>query len=103
MTEYEILCLLGAPALIGSAIIYIVKKFGAVNKETTALKAGIQALLRDRLLQSYKHYQDKGWADTDDRMNWENMYAQYHALGSNGVMDDIRTKFFALPTSKPTE
>ena len=30
----------------------------------------------------------------------ENMYLQYHALGGNGVMDDIRQKFFALPLRK---
>ena len=26
------------------------------------------------------------------------MYKQYHNLGANGVMDDIRAKFLELPT-----
>jgi len=30
-------------------------------------------------------------------MNLENVYIQYHNLGANGVMDDLRNKFLALP------
>ena len=39
----------------------------------------------------------QGYATSDDRQNFENMYVQYHSLGENGVMDDVRQKFFALP------
>lgn len=28
----------------------------------------------------------------------ENVYIQYHNLGQNGVMDDLRKKFLELPT-----
>ena len=63
--------------------------------------AGVQALLRDRLLQGYKHYFKKGWADNNDRENMENIYQQYHGLGKNGVMDDMREKFRALPLFPP--
>lgn len=62
-----------------------------------SVKRGVQALLRDRLLQGYKFYRAQGWADEDDRTNLENVYIQYHNLGANGVMDDLRSKFLALP------
>ena len=62
-----------------------------------AVKKGVQALLRDRLIQGYKYYRAQGWADEDDRGNMENVYVQYHALGANGVMDDLRKKFLELP------
>lgn len=94
MTVYNWLTLLGVPGLF-AALIGFIRMQAAQNK---AVKAGLQAVLRDRLQQAYKHYEAKGYAEPDDRDNFENMYQQYHTLGANGVMDDIRTKFFQLPT-----
>lgn len=68
--------------------------------QTKAVKKGVQALLRDRLIQGYKYYTAQGWADVNDRSNMENVYQQYHALGANGVMDDLRKKFLELPLSQ---
>lgn len=68
-----------------------------LEKQNKAIAAGVQALLRDRLLQGYKHYFEKGWADYNDRDNMENIYTQYHSLGQNGVMDEMRHKFLQLP------
>ena len=65
--------------------------------QTRAIKRGIQALLRDRLLQGYKHYEQKGWADYEDKANIDNIYQQYHALGKNGVMDARHERFVSLP------
>jgi len=96
MTVYNWLTLFGVPGLF-LALVGFIKLQVAQNK---AIKEGLQAILRDRLLQSYKHYEEKGFADPDDRDNWENMYQQYHTLGANGVMDDIRKKFLALPTHR---
>lgn len=62
-----------------------------------SVKKGVQALLRDRLIQGYKYYRQQGWADEDDRANLENVYVQYHNLGANGVMDNLRGRFLALP------
>lgn len=87
--------------IISAAFGWIIASIQSGKKETTALKLGVQALLRDRLLQGYKHYSAKGYADVDDRMNWMNLYEQYHNLGKNGVMDDTKDKFLKLPTQKP--
>ena len=97
MTVYDWLTLFGVPGLF-VALVGFIKVQLAQNK---AIKEGLQAILRDRLLQAYKYYEEKGYADADDRDNWENMYQQYHTLGANGVMDDIRGKFLALPTRRP--
>ena len=70
------------------------------QKESERQKAtmlGVQALLRDRLLQGYRHYEEKGYADYDDRSNMENIYNAYHGLGKNGVMDEMRGQFLKLP------
>ena len=67
------------------------------KKKQEAVMKGVQAMLRDRLLQGYRHYESKGYADYDDRSNMENMYNAYHNLGKNGIMDDMHTKFLTLP------
>lgn len=67
------------------------------SKKQEALMGGVQAMLRDRLLQGYRHYEEKGYADYTDRSNMKNMYDAYHGLGKNGVMDDMQNKFMMLP------
>ena len=90
MSFWEIAKAAGIPALLLTLII-------TTWVQTRAVKRGVQALLRDRLLQGYKFYRAQGWADENDRSNLENVYVQYHALGANGVMDDLRDKFMDLP------
>ncbi|MBQ9211264.1 MAG: hypothetical protein IJ153_06125 [Clostridia bacterium] len=72
-----------------------------MEEQNKAIMLGLQAVLRDRLLQGYRHYEEKGWADYEDRQNLENIYTQYHALGANGVMDDFKKRFDALPDYPP--
>lgn len=91
---WDIIKAAGIPALLMGLII-------TTWLQTRAVKKGVQALLRDRLLQGYKYYRAQGWADEDDRTNLENVYQQYHALGANGVMDDLRARFLALPPDPP--
>lgn len=112
MEWYHILTVMGIPTIISGVFAMILnrgmkardekqeeirKQSAVMEQQNTALMLGIQAILRDRLLQGYRHYSEKGWADYDDRQNMENMYAQYHALGANGVMDGYRERFLALP------
>lgn len=76
----------------------IIEQNQVMEAQNKAIMLGVQAFLRDRLLQGYRHYITKGWADYDDRENLENIYTQYHALGANGIMDDMRNQFRTLPT-----
>ena len=74
MTLYQWLCLLGAQGVITLILSRgISKKLHSADakaeqakRETEAIAEGVKALLRDRLLQGYKHYIEKGWADMDD-------------------------------------
>ena len=91
---WDIVKAAGLPALLLGVIITSFVQIRSVRR-------GIQALLRDRLLQGYKYYRAQGWADEDDRANLENIYVQYHNLGVNGVMDDLHNRFLALPTDPP--
>ena len=72
-----------------------------VEKQNQATMLGVQALLRDRLLQAFSHYLARGWIGADDRSNIENMYTQYEALGENNVISDIYNQVRALPSIPP--
>lgn len=93
MSTWNWLSLFGVPTVVAAIVV-------SLWVQTKAIKHGVQALLRDRLIQGYRYFEEKGYADIDDRNNLENVYIQYHALGQNGVMDDLRKKFLALPTKK---
>ena len=112
-TVLKIASLVGIPSIISGIFALIIsrmlKKRDAkqeqivaqneeMERQNKAIMLGVQAFLRDRLLQGYKHSIAKGWADYDDRENMENIYTQYHALGANGIMDDMRNQFRNLPT-----
>lgn len=72
--------------------------FGYVFTMLTAVKKGVQALLRAQMIEYYNHYTEKGFAPLYARESFENCWIQYERLGKNGVMKDIRIKFMALPT-----
>ena len=126
MNLYQWLCLLGVQGAVTTIIsIVITKKLNKAEakaeqarvradeaaqkaeKEAKATAEGVKALLKDRLLQGYKHYiNDVHWADEHDRDNMKSIHDQYHALGGNGDMNDLRKTFRHLPTVKngpPTE
>ena len=72
-----------------------------VEAQNTATMLGVQALLRDRLLQAFNHYLARGWIGADDRANIDNTYVQYEALGENNVISDIYNQVRALPSIPP--
>lgn len=99
---------LWAMGLIGAAItFYIKKRIKKLEirqeieiKKQIAIEAGMQALLRDRLIQSYNYHKSKGYCEIHDRDNITNMYRQYHNLGENGVMDRLMDELLDLPVKR---
>ena len=79
---------------------YFLKRIKANDEKTEAVKLGVQALLRDRLIDKYNEYTEKGYAPIYAKQNFENMWEQYHKLGKNGVMDEMHETFNHLPTEK---
>lgn len=100
MTVYNWLTLLLGSGLLIEIFRRLFKKISENEAKTKAIQAGVQALLRDRLIAEYNEALRKGYAHIYDKENFENMYAQYHNLGANGVMDEIREKYKKLPTEK---
>jgi hypothetical protein len=100
MTIYQWLCLLGIPTLIIAIFKYLTTLIKKNKEDTTALKYGIQALLRSQMIADYNKYSEKDYAPIYARDNFENCWKQYHSLGANGVMDDLHEKFLELPYEK---
>lgn len=96
MSLYQILSLFSIPSIIISIVVVSYRR----NK---AMRLGMQALLRAELVRDWSKYSEKGFAPLYARENFENAYQQYHNLGANGVMDDIREKFLNLPDKPPKE
>lgn len=67
-----------------------------------AVERGVQALLRDRMVDMYERYSEKGYAPIYAKQNFENVWKQYETLGKNGVMKQIHDSFMALSTCSHT-
>lgn len=114
LTTYQIislmLSLVGVPSLT-AVVGWIHNKQVTLEKEKQCqeksqreeienLKLGMQALLRSDMISNYNKWSEKGYAPIYARDAFENCWNRYEMLGENGVMEDIRNKFMALPTSK---
>ena len=84
-------------ALAGAIIAYLVAIIRQKNKENNALKEGMQALLRDRIIQAYNHYSDKGWIPIYAMESIDACYKSYEELGENGVIDNLMNQLRELP------
>lgn len=103
MNLYQWLCVLGIPTLLIGVFRYLHTQMKESRKESKALKSGIQALLRAQMIADYNKWSERGYAPIYARDNFANCWREYHALGANGVMDNIRDKFMALPTERPKQ
>ena len=117
MELYQILSICGVSGIVSGVVGVLIAVFlkrplekrvtkseevsARVELQNKATMLGVQALLRDRLLQAFNFYLARGWIGADDRANIDNMYVQYEALGENNVISDIYNQVRALPTIKP--
>lgn len=102
VTWYQILSVLGIPSL-ATILVWFYRIIKKQNEQYSALKLGLQAMLRSQMIADYNYWSGKGYAPIYARENFENCWKQYHALGANGVMDDVHNKFIDLPTSLSEE
>lgn len=94
------------PALSGMALIAVALiEAGAAKdrrktKNQSAVQAGVQALLRDRIIQAHNHYVDKGYIPVYGMDNVMKLYGAYHELGGNGSVTKLVDTLKELPTEK---
>ena len=84
--------------IAGAVISYIFALYRAKKRENDALRAGVQALLRDRIIQAYNHCVcEKGWVPSYAKESIDACYKSYEALGDNGVIDSLMEQLNELP------
>lgn len=96
MNIYQWLCFFSVPTIFATIL-------KIMYSHIKAIKKGLQALLRAQLIAEYNKWDEKGYAPIYARQNFQNCWEQYHALGANGVMDDIHDRFMALPIEPQTK
>lgn len=90
--------------IVGGIASYILALYRAKKKENGALKAGLQALLRDRIIQAYNHYCDnKKWIPIYALESINACYKSYEALGENGVINGLVEQLNKLPNFDHTK
>jgi hypothetical protein len=65
-----------------------------------ALKFGVQAILRDRIIDQYNKYMDKEFIPIYAMENVTAMYKEYHALGGNGTITELYKQLLELSHRK---
>lgn len=78
---------------LAGGVTFLIKKYMAMG-------CGIQALLRDRIIQAHNYYMDKGYCPIYAKENVEEMYKQYHNLGGNGTITKLYETMMAMPTER---
>lgn len=73
------------------------KKVKAREQEVADMRAGLVAILHDRLYQECSRLLAQGWVDVDTLKNLEYIYNAYHALGGNGTGTEIYNRVRKLP------
>lgn len=87
----------GIAGLISTSFCYIIKLFKKDKQEHITIRNGIQALLRDRIIQAYNHYKDKNNCPIYALENIEKMYNEYKSLGGNGTIQQLVGELRELP------
>ena len=86
---------------MGMLLTYIFTELRARKKRPDAIQTGLQALLRDRIIQVYNHYvTEKKWIPIYAKDSIVSCYESYENLGANGVIDDLMAEIKALPNYK---
>lgn len=93
MTTYQLLCLIGVPGALVALYGWMIN----MAKKQKAERAGIQALLRAKMIDEWEKWSTVGAVPLYARDSFENCYQRYHTLGANGVMTDLHDRFMRLP------
>lgn len=86
-------------SIFGFCFKKISKKIKYQARKQLAIENGVQALLRDRLIDRYREAKQNGSISILDRENLNHMFQEYVNLGGNGTVKQLMTDLLELPTS----
>lgn len=74
-----------------------------IRQDLDIIKGGTQAGLRHDLYIMSDEWLSRGWCPRAVKIEFENIYNQYHSLGKNGVMDNTYQAILELPEQPPVK
>jgi hypothetical protein len=87
--------------ILGMVVSYLVAMLRQRKQENSALKIGVQALLRNKIIETYQQYVERdGWMPSYKKDCICACYEAYEDLGANGVINDYMKAIKELPTVK---
>lgn len=79
------------------------KRQKAKEAEDNAIKMGMQALLRNDIINVYNKSEERGYCPIYQKQALRNSYSAYHDLGGNDVATDLYKKTLEMPTEPHEE
>lgn len=73
------------------------------QKKNDAVAEGVQALLRESIVNSYNKHQDKGYCPIYAKESMKKVYSAYHNLGGNDVATELYMKLLKMPEEQREE
>lgn len=67
------------------------------HEKSEAIAAGVQALLRESIVNGYNRYLDKGYCPVYAKESLRKVYLSYHNLGGNDVATSLYHKVLDMP------
>jgi len=95
LIKYWLEVLFGVLMAIGGVIM---KRFDQKLKEYKATEKGVEALLRNGIIQVYDMAMKNKYLKIYERENVQHMFEEYTALGGNGVIPGLVERMYQLPT-----
>lgn len=89
--------------LITTVMGYVIRRLNNKISQQESIRLGVQALLRDRIIEKYDKSIEDGYCPIHIRDSLIEMAKQYYNLGGNGVVHTLMDKIQYLPTTPPEE
>lgn len=70
------------------------------RERNSALSAGVQALLRDRIIQAYNLYMDKGYCPIYAKDNVKRLFKPYSELEHDDIINELVGILLQMPTER---
>jgi len=90
---------------LASAVLSVLySKLNKIAKESikrnNAVGEGVQAILRNEIIEQYYKYKDKNYCSIYAKENIKRLYKPYQNLGGNGVINKLVEELLEMPTER---
>lgn len=87
----------GGFAVISWLVKGLRKQLQEEHEKSEAIAAGVQALLRESIVNGYNRYLERGYCPIYAKESIKKVYQSYHNLGGNDVATELYSKLLRMP------